>query len=659
MCGIVGYVGQREVVPLLMDGLRRLEYRGYDSAGVVAVGGGELRTLKAEGKLERLREKLAHQPLSGHYGLGHTRWATHGPPSERNAHPMVDSRHRLALIHNGIIENFLPLKKRLLAEGWTFTSDTDTEVVANLISSYLDGSLRDAVARARAELEGMYAFAVVAAGPGDSNGHQEIVAARQGPPLVIGLAQGEQYLASDPTALLPHTRDVIFLENGDLASLRPSGVRIWDRAGRPVERPVQHLNWDPVQAEKGGYKHFMLKEIHDQTQAVQDTLGGRVDFERGRVLLNTVTLPASELRRLDRLHLLACGTSWHAALVGKFLIEQIARLPVEVDYGSEYRYRNPIVDRRVLAVGISQSGETADTVSAMETARERGAHLFCVCNVQGSQATRISEGTIYTHAGPEIGVASTKAFTTQLVALYLLALYLRQAREDGRQTGREGGRQTGREGERQTGREGERERGREDGRATGREDEREAGAAAVERGLIDDLAHLPHAVDEVLRLQAGPMEELARRYFRANSFLYLGRGINYPIALEGALKLKEISYIHAEGYPAGEMKHGPIALIDESMPVVALATGDQVFDKIKSNLQEVKARDGVVIAVTDRDPEELGGVCDEVIAVPAVSPLLQPIVNVIPLQLLAYYIGVRRGCDVDQPRNLAKSVTVE
>jgi glucosamine--fructose-6-phosphate aminotransferase (isomerizing) len=663
MCGIVGYVGQREVVPLLMEGLRRLEYRGYDSAGVVAVAGGELRTLKAEGKLERLREKLAHQPLPGHYGLGHTRWATHGPPSERNAHPMVDSRHRVALIHNGIIENFLPLKRRLLAEGWTFSSDTDTEVIANLISSYLDGSLRDAVARACAELEGMYAFAVVAAGPsagseagvtgrGDGDGRsgdddsgddaQEIVAARLGPPLVIGLAQGEQYLSSDPTALLAHTRDVIFLENGDLASLRPSGVRIWDRAGRPVERPVQHLNWDPVQAEKGGYKHFMLKEIHEQTQAVQDTMGARVDFEHGRILLDTVKLPASELRRIDRLHLLACGTSWHAALIGKFLIEQIARLPVEVDYGSEYRYRNPIVDDRVLAVGISQSGETADTVSAMETARDRGAHLFCVCNVQGSQATRISEGVIYTHAGPEIGVASTKAFTTQLVALYLLALYLRQERQggDGSGSGRDGG-NSGRHGG-----------GGHGGHGIPRDDD-------AERRYVADLAHLPQAVDEVLRLQAGPMEELARRYFRADSFLYLGRGINYPIALEGALKLKEISYIHAEGYPAGEMKHGPIALIDESMPVVALATGDQVFEKIKSNLQEVKARDGVVIAVTDRDPEELGGVCDEVIAVPAVAPLLQPVVNVIPLQLLAYYIGVRRGCDVDQPRNLAKSVTVE
>ncbi len=615
MCGIVGYVGQREVVPLLMEGLRRLEYRGYDSAGVVAVDGGELRTLRAEGKLERLREKLARQPLPGHYGLGHTRWATHGPPSERNAHPMVDSRHRLALIHNGIIENFLALKQRLLAEGWTFSSDTDTEVVANLISSYLDGSLPEAVARACAQLEGRYAFAVVAAGNVDDTGEQEIVATRQGPPLVIGLAQGEQYLSSDPTALLAHTRDVIFLENGDLASLRPSGVRIWDRGGKPVERPVQHLTWDPVQAEKGGFKHFMLKEIHEQTQAVQDTLGARVDFELGRVLLDGLRLPAGALRRLERIHLLACGTSWHAALIGKFMIEELARIPVEVDYGSEYRYRNPIVDDRVLAVGISQSGETADTVSAMETARDLGAHLFCVCNVEGSQATRLSAGVIYTHAGPEIGVASTKAFTTQLVALYLLAIYLRQ--------------------------------------------ERAVGSPRELRAAIDALAHLPQAVDEVLRRQAEPMEDLARRYFRSGSFLYLGRGINYPIALEGALKLKEISYIHAEGYPAGEMKHGPIALIDESMPVVALATGDQVFEKIKGNLQEVKARDGVVIALSDRAAEELGGICDELISVPTVSSLLQPVVNVIPLQLLAYYIGLRRGCDVDQPRNLAKSVTVE
>ena len=616
MCGIVGYVGSREVVPLLMDGLRRLEYRGYDSAGVVVIRDGELQTSKAEGKLDRLKEKLEKQPLAGRYGLGHTRWATHGPPSERNAHPMVDSKRRIALIHNGIIENFLPLKKRLISEGWTFTSDTDTEVVANLISSYLDDDapagdhdLKHAVARACRELEGMYAFAAVTTLSED----QEIVAARQGPPLVIGLCEGEQFLASDPSALLVHTKDVIFLENGDLARLAPGGVEIWDRHGAKVARPVQRLNWDPIQAEKGGYKHFMLKEIHEQTQAVQDTFAGRVDFEEARILFDTVKLSEDELRQVERIHMLACGTSWHSGLIGKFLIEELARMPVEVDYGSEYRYRKPIVDKSVLAVGISQSGETADTLSAMEAAHDGGAHLFTVCNVLGSQATRISEGVIYTHAGPEIGVASTKAFTTQLVALYLLALYFRQLR-------------------------------------TGH----------VERQYLDDLARLPQAVNDVIQSQESHMEALARRYFRSENFLYLGRGINYPIALEGALKLKEISYIHAEGYPAGEMKHGPIALIDREMPVVAIATGsDTVFEKVKSNLQEVKARDGVVIALTDRDPEELGGVCDEVIEVPSVSPLLQPIVNVIPLQLLAYFTGVRRGADVDQPRNLAKSVTVE
>jgi glucosamine--fructose-6-phosphate aminotransferase (isomerizing) len=611
MCGIVGYVGSREVVPVLIEGLRRLEYRGYDSAGVVAVRNGHLQTLKAEGKLDRLVAKLDGEPLSGHYGLGHTRWATHGAPSERNAHPMVDARQRLALIHNGIIENFLPLKRRLQAEGWTFTSDTDTEVIANLISSYLDGDLLAAVARARRELAGMYAFAVVTSAASSPGRGQQIVAARQGPPLVIGLGQGEQFLASDPAALLAYTREVIFLENGDLARLTPGGVEIQDRNGAAVSRPVQRLNWDPVQAEKGGYKHFMLKEIHEQPQAVQDTVAGRVDFTNGRILFDNIRLGEEQLAGISRLHLLACGTSWHAALVGKFLIEGIARLPVEVDYGSEYRYRDPLVDESVLAVGISQSGETADTLSAMEAARERGAHLFAVCNVQGSQATRISEGVVYTNAGPEIGVASTKAFTTQLAALYLLALYLRQVR-----------------------------------------------LGPFDRRYIDDLAHVPQALGEVLRLE-GQLEELARRYHRAENFLFLGRGINYPIALEGALKLKEISYIHAEGYPAGEMKHGPIALIDESIPVVALATGDQVFEKAKSNMQEVKARDGVVIALTDRDPQELGGICDEVIQVPSVAPLLQPIVNVVPLQLLAYHIGVRRGADVDQPRNLAKSVTVE
>ncbi len=608
MCGIIGYVGPREATPILLDGLKALEYRGYDSSGVVVVSDGHLERVRAPGKLGNLLARLEEHPVSGSPGLGHTRWATHGAPNETNAHPHVDARERVAVIHNGIIENFLPLKRRLQAEGWEFRSETDTEVVANLVSSHLETApdLLSAVAATAAELEGLYAFAVVAAADG------EIVAVRHGPPLVLGLADGEQFLASDPTALIPHTRSVLFLENGDLARLTAGGVEVRDASGAPVERPPQRLDWDPIQVEKGGYKHFMLKEIHEQPQAVQDTFAGRVSFEALRVDLEGLNLPDPVLAGLDRVHLLACGTSWHAALVGKFLIEELTRIPAEVDYGSEYRYRDPIVDDRVLAVGISQSGETADTLSAMEAARERGAHLVAVSNVVGSQATRISEGTIYTHAGPEIGVASTKAFTTQIVALYLLALRLREARGLG-----------------------------------------------LDPGHLEALARLPAAVDQVLA-QEERVEELARRTYRAQNVLFLGRGINYPIALEGALKLKEISYIHAEGYPAGEMKHGPIALIDQEMPVVAVATGEStLFEKVMSNLQEIKARDGIVIALTDHDPGDLEGLADEVIQVPRVSPWLQPVVNVVPLQLLAYFVGVRRGADVDQPRNLAKSVTVE
>ena len=610
MCGIIGYVGPREAVPILLQGLQALEYRGYDSAGVVVASNGSLDRVRAPGKLRNLLEKLERQTLHGTLGLGHTRWATHGAPNEANAHPHVDERERLAVIHNGIIENFLALKRRLEGEGWRFSSETDTEVVANLVSSHLErtGSLREAVAGAVAELEGMYAFAVIAKGAEEP----EIVAARYGPPLVLGLASGESFLGSDPSAMLAHTKDVIFLENGDLARLTSSSVELWDREGSRVERPVHHLQWDPVQTEKGGYKHFMLKEIHEQPQAVQDTFGGRVLFEANRVELEEIGIPADELARIERLHLLACGTSWHAALVGKFLIEALARLPVEVDYGSEYRYREPIVDERLLAVGVSQSGETADTLAAMEEARGRGARLVTICNVRGSQATRISEGVVYTHAGPEIGVASTKAFTTQLTAFYLLALYLRQAR-----------------------------------------------GGEIEPELLTSLAKLPAAVDQALADEER-LDAIARRFRHAENFLYLGRGINYPVALEGALKLKEISYIHAEGYPAGEMKHGPIALIDQDMPVVAIATGsDAIFEKVASNIQEVKARDGVVLAVTDRDPDALGGLADEVIRVPRTTPLLQPVVNTVPLQLLAYFIGVRLGKDVDQPRNLAKSVTVE
>ncbi len=609
MCGIVGYVGHREVVPLLVDGLKTLEYRGYDSAGVVVVRDGQLETVRAEGKLGRLKESLAANPIAGSHGLGHTRWATHGPPLERNAHPIVDTKHRVALIHNGIIENFLEIKHRLLDAGWTFTSDTDTEVVANLISAHLEDGheLTEAVRITCRELTGMYAFAAVST----MSQEREIVVARRGPPLLLGLGDQEQFLASDPAALLAYTRRVVFLENGDVARLTVNGYQVTDLEGQAVERHEQRLDWDPVQIEKGGYRHFMLKEIHEQPQALQDTLAARVDFERGEVGFETFDITDQQLAAVERIHLLACGTSWHAALVGKFMIEELARIPVEVDYGSEYRYRDPIVDDRVLGIGISQSGETADTLAAMEATRERGGRLAAICNVVGSQATRISGGTIYTHAGPEIGVASTKAFTTQLEALYLFALYLRQVRGTG-----------------------------------------------PLRPHLDALAHLPQAVAEALA-QEKHIARIGRRYHRVSDFLYLGRGINYPIALEGALKLKEISYIHAEGYPAGEMKHGPIALIDEDLPVVALATGERLADKVRSNIEQVKARDGVVLALTDRDPKELEGIADEVISVPRVAPLLQPIVNVIPMQLLAYTIGVRRGCDVDQPRNLAKSVTVE
>ena len=607
MCGIVGYIGQREVVPVLIAGLESLAYRGYDSAGVVVVRDGELESVKAEGKLERLVDRLKGEPLVGSYGLGHTRWATHGEPSERNAHPMMDGKRRLALIHNGIIENFLPLKKSLMEEGWEFTSDTDTEVVANLISSHMADDLKSATQQALAQLEGMYAIAAVST----VSGRAEIVAARQGPPLVIGLGDGEYFLASDPAALLAYTRNVIFLENGDLCRVTASGAEIWATNGERVERSTTRLTWDPIQAEKGGYKHFMLKEIHEQSQAIQDTFAGRVDFESGEITFDDFALTPDEAKQIRRIQILACGTSWHSGLVGKFMIEELARVPVEVDYGSEYRYRDPVVGEDVLALGISQSGETADTLSAMEAARDRGAKLLSFCNVPGSQATRISEGVIYTHAGPEIGVASTKAFTTQLTAIYLLALYLRQQR-----------------------------------------------GLSIEPDQLSELARLPHLVADIMDAEA-ELEGLARHYARFEDFLYLGRGVNYPIALEGALKLKEISYIHAEGYPAGEMKHGPIALIDESFPVVAIATGSRVFDKVCSNMQEVKARDGIVIALTDRSTSELESVADEVIRVPRSSDLLQPLVNVIPLQLFAYFVAVRRGADVDQPRNLAKSVTVE
>jgi glucosamine--fructose-6-phosphate aminotransferase (isomerizing) len=608
MCGIVGYVGERDSVPLLVDGLKSLEYRGYDSAGVAIVADGAIRSVRAEGKLRELMRRLEGQPLSGRSGLGHTRWATHGRPSERNAHPIVDSTGRVAVIHNGIIENHADLRARLAASGRPFATDTDTEVVAQLIAAELDGSDRlvEAVRRAVAALAGHYAFAAMSTLWPD-----EIVAVRNGPPLVLGLAPGEFFLASDPAALIRHTRDVVFLENGDVARLRRDGIEIHDVDGVEVRRPVRALPWDATQVEKGSFPHFMLKEIHEQPQAVQATFARRVRFESGRVELDELAGLEDRLSNLRRVHLVACGTSWHAALVGKFLIEELARLPVDVDYGSEYRYRDPILDAEDLVVGVSQSGETADTLSAAEAAREKGALIAAICNVPGSQLTRVADATLLTHAGPEIGVASTKAFTTQLLALYLLALDLRQRR-----------------------------------------------FGALEPELLRGLEHLPQALTGALAAEP-EIARIALRCLRFRNALYLGRGVNYPIALEGALKLKEISYVHAEGYPAGEMKHGPIALVEPDLLTVAVATGGHVFEKMAANLQEVRARDGHVLAVTDQPAEKLEGLADEIVRVPSVGELLQPVVNVVPLQLFAYHAAVLRGADVDQPRNLAKSVTVE
>ncbi len=613
MCGIVGYVGGRDAVPVVLEGLRRLEYRGYDSAGIAVVRDGEMVRRRAPGKLANLAASLEREPLSGEWGLGHTRWATHGRPTEENAHPHQDCTGQIVVVHNGIIENYLPLKTRLAAEGHRFLTQTDTEVVAHLVESRYTGSLEAALRAALAEVEGVYALVLM---------HRDeprcLVAARMGPPLVLGLGKGEHFVASDLPALLPYTHDFVFLEDGDLATIRPEGVRITSLAGAEVSRPVQHVAWDPVQAEKGGYRHFMLKEIHEQPEAVRDTLLGRIGLEDGSVNLEELGAVAERLGEARRAVLLACGTSWHAALVGKFLIEQLARLPVEVDYGSEFRYRTPLVGPDTVAVAISQSGETADTLAAFREAKARGAIAIGICNVQGSMLTREAAGSLLTHAGPEIGVASTKAFTAQLAALALLALHL--------------------------------------GRLRG------VLSAPECRELLGALARVPHLMEQALA-DASRIEVLARSLSRARDFLFLGRGLNYPIALEGALKLKEISYLHAEGYPAGEMKHGPIALVDEDLPVVALCPSGRVHDKMLSNLQEAKARGGRLIAVATGPDAALRAITDGpgdcLIELPAVAELWSPFLTVLPLQLLAYYVAVRAGRDVDQPRNLAKSVTVE
>jgi glucosamine--fructose-6-phosphate aminotransferase (isomerizing) len=619
MCGIVGYVGNKQVVPVIIDGLRKLEYRGYDSAGIAVVDEAHhLDIRRAEGKLRNLEEAIRLKPLDGTYGIGHTRWATHGRPTEENAHPHRDCTGRVVVVHNGIIENYLKLKERLRARDHQFVTETDTEVVAHLVEEYLreDDSFERAVQRTVRDLRGIFALSIISTDEPDT-----IIAVRQGPPVVIGLGDGEYFVASDIPPILQHTRDVFFLGDGEIAILTRDSVRVTDFEGDIREPQQQRITWDPIMAEKGGFKHFMLKEIYEQPRAVRDTVQGRVSLDTGRVYLEEMNITEAEFKSFDRILVAACGTSWHAGLAGKYMLEQLARVPVEVDYASEFRYRDPVIDEKTLLVVISQSGETADTIAALRGAKERGARVLSVCNVQGSMITREADGTILTHAGPEIGVASTKAFTSQMVALYLFALYL--------------------------------------GRLRGTLSETEAKFHAQQ------LAELPVKIEHLLS-ESDSLEELAREFHRSTDFLYLGRGINFPVALEGALKLKEISYIHAEGYPAGEMKHGPNALIDERLPVVIINTkeagnesSELRYEKTHSNIVEVKAREGVVIGVLNEGDEMSRASCDHVIEVPECSDLLSPILAVIPLQLLAYHIAVRRGCDVDQPRNLAKSVTVE
>jgi len=609
MCGIIGYVGKDAAVPILIEGLKKLEYRGYDSSGVAVLQGGKIEVRRAVGKLQNLEALLRNESLSGTMGVGHVRWATHGRPSEENAHP-----HRagsVVVVHNGIIENYTVLKKELAAQGRTFQSETDTEVIAHLIDSIAQkgGPLDQAVREAASRLQGAYAIAVI-----DERSPEVVVGARKGSPLVVGLGQGEFFLASDIPAILHRTRDVLFLNDDEMAVLSEEGVRITDLSGKEISREITRVMWNPVMAEKGGYRHFMLKEIYEQPRAIMDTIRGRISQETGAIHLEEMGPAYDKLREAKKIFIVACGTSWHAGLVGKYMLEELACVPTEVDIASEFRYRCPLVGKENLFIAITQSGETADTLAAMREAKKKGATVIAVCNVVGSTASREADGVVYTHAGPEIGVASTKAFTAQLAALYLIGLFFGELRGT-------------------------------------------LISGDVKKRLAD-LVHIPALVERCLEEDAG-IEQIAKHYFKANNFLYLGRGPNFPIALEGALKLKEISYIHAEGYPAGEMKHGPIALIDENMPIVVLAGKNGVYDKILANIQEVKARSGIVIALATAGDAEIGKLVDHVITIPATNQLLMPILMSIPLQLLAYHIAVLRGADVDQPRNLAKSVTVE
>jgi glucosamine--fructose-6-phosphate aminotransferase (isomerizing) len=613
MCGIVGYVGPNDATPVILDGLKRLEYRGYDSAGIAVIRDGQISMRRDVGKLANLEGRLREQPLAGSIGIGHTRWATHGQPSERNAHPHISMNGEYVVVHNGIVENYLDLRERLRAQGVVFQSDTDTEVIVHLVEMYARQGcdLIEATRLACLELRGAHAIVTMSAAQPD-----RLVAVRIGNAggVVLGLGQGEMLIASDIPAILEHTRRLVFLESRQMATVTCDGYRIQTLEQQPVDAEIHEIAWDPVSAARGEYRHFMQKEIFEQARSLTDTIRGRIDFQTGGVHLPDLNLTPEQARRLKRLVIVACGTSAYSGLVGKFMIEDLARLPVEVDYGSEYRYRDPILDEDCAVLAITQSGETVDTLAAMEEARGKGARLWSIVNVIGSQAMRIADGYITMQAGPEIGVASSKAFTASLVDQYMLGLHLGQLRGTINET-----------------------------------------HSAIH---TDAIARLPDLVGKVLD-RAGEVEALAQRLADYTNFLFLGRGINYPIALEGALKLKEISYIHAEGYPAGEMKHGPIALIDENMPVLAIALKDAVYEKMISQIEQAKARRGVVVAVATEGDEFIKTKADHVLYVPELPPLLSPIVAVIPLQLLAYYIAVRRGCDVDQPRNLAKSVTVE
>ncbi|MSQ23703.1 MAG: glutamine--fructose-6-phosphate transaminase (isomerizing) [Chloroflexi bacterium] len=612
MCGIMGYVGGREAIPLIMRGLRGLEYRGYDSAGVAVIEGDEIPVRRSVGKLDQLQALLEREPLSGSVGVGHTRWATHGRVTDINAHPQSDCNHELVVIHNGIIENFLDLKDELVAKGHAFVSQTDTEVIAHLIEEALkSANLVEACRLAFSRLDGHNAILII-----NRRYPDQLIAARLGNAggIVLGFGDGEMFVASDRLPIMEHTRRLAFLGNREMALVDRNGAQLFGLDGSTIKRDPEMYMWDPLATAKGGHKHYMHKEIHEQPSALTDTIRGRMDLQRGQVYLDELNLDDAVIHSMQRLSIVACGTAWHAGLIGKFMIERLAKIPVDVEFGSEARYREPLMDPSTFVLAITQSGETADTVAPMEQALERGLRTLVICNTPGSRAAQIADGVLYTQCGPEIGVASTKCFTGQLAALYLLGVFL--------------------------------------GTRRGVIDPAEA------RRYLEGLERLPSLMGQVLSREPAT-EKLAAAFFQMCDFLFLGRNINYPIALEGALKLKEISYIHAEGYAAGEMKHGPIALIDQNMPVVTIATRDHVYDKMISQIEQVRARDGIVIAVANDGDARIGDLADHVLYVPETEPLLQPILNVIPLQLLAYHVALRRGCDVDQPRNLAKSVTVE